>query len=221
MDIRHLAVVVVTGLTLGATAGTNAQQSRADRDSDRAPFLNSYVGRYQITDRFFLDITRVGDALYAQTTGQKPAQLRPRSETEFVIVGSSLRLIFSVDPVTGAVDHLVFEQGGFGRRAERLEASMLPAARQALVLGAAALSRYVGTYEEQPGFAITVRLVDGSLVAGLTGQELELIVPETEREFFYEHSTARLSFDLTDDGPATGVTLRHGGSNVAMTRLDD
>ena len=209
------------GLAFGVPGMTNAQPSSADRDGDRAPFLNDYVGRYQVTERFALDITRVGDALYAQATGQRPAQLRPRSETEFVIVGSSLRLIFAVDPVTGAVDHLVFEQGGFGRRAERLEASTVPVARQALVLAEAALSRYVGTYEEQPGFAITVRRVDGRLVAGLTGQEPELIVPESEREFFYEHSAARLSFDLAGDGPATGVTLRQGGSDVSMTRLDD
>jgi len=77
--------------------------------------LDSYVGRYELTPSFHLTVTREGRALYLQATGQPRAQLTPRSVHEFVLVGSSLRVMFNVRSDTGEVLDLVFEQGGLGR----------------------------------------------------------------------------------------------------------
>jgi len=216
-----IAVWLLTALSGLAGGVAAAQPPDAHDETDRAPFLNVYVGRYELSDRFFLDITRVGDALYVQATGQEAMQLTPRSEAEFVIVGTSLRLMFQVDPFTGEVPYLVFEQGGFGRQARKLEAADVPVAPVAITLAEDALGRYVGTYEEQPGFAITVSLEDGRLVAGFTEQDREPILPESETEFFYETSTARLSFELEGSGQASRLILHQGGSDVTMTRRDD
>ena len=117
---RHAAALVLLAVVTahGSAADANAQTPGQHNDADRAPFLNDYIGQYRLTDSFRLDITRVGDALYVQGTGQPRAQLRPRSQTEFVIVGSSLRLLFEYNALTGEVDHLVYELSGLGRRAE-------------------------------------------------------------------------------------------------------
>lgn len=213
-------------LVLLLSVSVDAQQPGQHEDADRAPFLNLYIGRYQLTEGFFLDVTRVGDALYVQATGQPPTQLRPRSQTEFVLVGSNLRLTFEINPLTEEVDYLIFEQSGLGRRAEKLDASdaldalAAPRAREAITLSTDVLARYVGTYEEQPGFAITVSLEDGQLMAGMTGQTARPMLAESETEFFYERSNATVSFEVDDDGQADRLILHQGGSDVAMNRLE-
>lgn len=181
--------------------------------------LESYVGRYELTPSFHLTVTREGLALYVQATGQPRAQLTPRVAREFVIVGSSLRVIFSVREDTGEVLDLMFEQGGLGRRAVRLaDVGSSPTSRQ-IDLPVDRLARYVGTYQEQPGFAITITRDGTQLWARLTDLPGESIFPETEREFFYRGTGARITFHLDDDGAVTALTLHQGGAEVEMIRV--
>ena len=180
--------------------------------------MNDYIGQYRLTDSFRLDITRVGDALYVQGTGQPRAQLRPRSQTEFVIVGSSLRLIFEYNALTGEVDHLVYELSGLGRRAEKLSETERVVLPRAVTLSPDALALYVGTYEEQPGFAITVTLESGQLMAGMEGGDARVLLAESETSFFYEDATARVTFEMGDDGEVERLILHQGGSAVEMNR---
>ena len=216
-----LAVALLPSHTAAAQPPTTEPPLHEDRQRDRAPFLNGYVGRYQLSEQFFLDITRVGDALYVQTTGQEAQQLTPRSQVEFVIIGSSLRLVFEENPVTGEVVRVVFEQGGFGRRAEKLAAADVPTPPRLIELGEDVLRRYVGTYEEQPGFAIDVRLERGQLVAGFTNQDGEPINATSETQFVYAITNATLTFELADDGRPLGLVLHQGGTDIEMTRRDD
>jgi serine-type D-Ala-D-Ala carboxypeptidase/endopeptidase len=45
--------------------------------------LEAYVGQYQLTTEFVIEVTRGGDKLYAQATGQPKIELFAESETEF------------------------------------------------------------------------------------------------------------------------------------------
>ena len=182
--------------------------------------LDDYVGRYELTPTFYLTVTREGRAVYLQATGQPRAQLTPRAGHEFVIVGSSLRVIFGVRRDTGEVVDLLFEQGGLGRRAVKLADSAGPSGPTRVDLPDAVLTRYVGTYEEQPGFAITITRDGDRLLAQLTELAATPIFPESETEFFYEDTDARISFRLDAAGAATALTLRQGGSRVEMTRVE-
>ena len=195
---------------------------RAQVPDDHAAFLDNYVGRYQLTATFGLTVTREGDALYIQATGQPRTQLRPRSRTEFVVVGSSLRLIFVMREDTGEVDHLIFEQGGLGRRVEKTSDAVGNVdARETVELSAEILQRYVGTYEEQPGFAITITRDGSQLIAQLTGQPQTVVFPESETEFFYPNTTARLSFRLGLRGEVEALILHQGGSDLRLIRVAD
>ena len=211
-------VWIVAWLTPGLAA---TQTPQLHDDADRAPFLNDYIGRYELTPTFVLNVTRVGDALYLEAPNQDPAQLRPRSETEFVLVGSGLRVIFGFDPITETVNHLIFEQAGIGRRARKLEDGATPVeTRRVVDLAPETLERYVGTYEEQPGFAITITLENGRLAAGMEGLPTEAILPESETEFFYERTSASLSFEIGTNGQVDRLILHQGGSDLAMDRRD-
>ncbi len=181
--------------------------------------LDSYVGRYELTPSFHLTVTREGRALYLQATGQPRAQLTPRSVHEFVLVGSSLRVMFNVRSDTGEVLDLVFEQGGLGRRAVKLDTDVVTAGRSRIVVSPDVLTEYVGTYEEQPGFGITITLGDGGLLAQMTEMPQVAIFPESPTEFFYEDTTARITFRVDVAGASTALVLHQGGSDLEMPRL--
>src|SRR5439155_17496298 len=56
--------------------------------------LASYVGYYELAPGMVIHITREGDMLYAQLTGQEAAPVYPRSETEFAYRVVEARLTF-------------------------------------------------------------------------------------------------------------------------------
>lgn len=222
--MHRLALSLVVGILVMVGAPT-AQPPDQHTDRDRAPFLDDYVGQYELTPTFILNVMRVGDALYVQGPRQSASQMRARSTTEFVLVGSRLRIVFGIDPISGDVDHLIFEQDGVGRRAERLGRTVAVAADtsepepEIAEIDPGSLQRYLGTYEEQPGFAITISLRDGRLSAAMEGQSARAILPESETEFYYEDSPARLSFQLGTGGMVDRVILHEGGSDIPMDRV--
>lgn len=73
--------------------------------------LESYAGEYELGPNFIITISRAGDGLVAQATGQPQVTLRARSELRFSIVEVPAALEFQKDG-DGAVTGLVLEQGG-------------------------------------------------------------------------------------------------------------
>ena len=173
-DPSPLAGLVVGVLVL--VGSPTAQMPARHHDGDRTPFLNDYVGQYERMPTFILNVMRVGDALYVQGRRQSATQMRPRSQTEFVLARSRLRIIFGVNPISREVDHLIFEQDNVGRRAEKLFEIAASAETPTHEIAPDTLQRYVGTYEEHPGFAITISFEDGRLWAGTAGEVERLIL---------------------------------------------
>jgi hypothetical protein len=70
-----------------------------------------YVGRYQLAPGFILTVTRQGDRLFAQATGQSAFEVFPSSETEFFYKVVEARLVFEVGD-TGPATSVTLHQGG-------------------------------------------------------------------------------------------------------------
>lgn len=72
--------------------------------------LQGYVGAYELRPGFHLRITRVGDALHVEASGQPPLELYPQSETRFIakVVNSEIAFRFEAGRLTG----LVVQQAG-------------------------------------------------------------------------------------------------------------
>lgn len=183
--------------------------------------LEQYVGRYQLSANYVLAIFVDGDRLYVRAPNRGTRLLVPTSETEFIEVESGLRITFRIRADTRRVDHLVFEQEGYGRRADRIsaEVGLDPATRPALALPEPTLERYVGRYEEQPGFGIAITREGARLLARMTDQEAIEIFAESETDFFYRDRDVRISFRL-DGGAAEALVWRQGGAELEMQRLD-
>jgi len=82
--------------------------------------FDRYVGRYQLAPTFILTITREGDRLFAQATGQGKAEIFAESEREFFYKIVNAQLTFEVDG-EGHTTQLTLHQNGRHMPAKRIE----------------------------------------------------------------------------------------------------
>ena len=80
---------------------------------------DEYVGQYQLTPTFILTVTRDGDRLMTQATGQPKFEIFPESDTKFFLKVVDAQLTFVRDE-RGAVTHVILHQGGKDQRAARM-----------------------------------------------------------------------------------------------------
>ena len=73
--------------------------------------FDRYAGRYQLAPNFVLTVTREGDHLFAQATGQPKFELFAESEKEYFLKVVDAQITFEVD-AGGAVNQLVLHQAG-------------------------------------------------------------------------------------------------------------
>ena len=72
---------------------------------------DAYVGQYELAPNFIIAITKEGDGLFAQATGQSKFEVFPESETEFFYTVVDAQITFVRDE-KGQVTHLVLHQNG-------------------------------------------------------------------------------------------------------------
>lgn len=80
----------------------------------------AYVGQYEIAPHVILEVTKEGEKLMSQTTGQPKMELLPESEIEFFIKGFTAQFVFVRDE-TGPVTKLIINQEGQRITARRLK----------------------------------------------------------------------------------------------------
>ena len=81
--------------------------------------FDAYVGRYELAPNLILTISRDGDRLLAQATGQPQLELFAESETKFFLKTIDAKVTF-VKEATGKVTHLILHQSG-DHQAKRLD----------------------------------------------------------------------------------------------------
>lgn len=81
---------------------------------------DAYVGQYEIAPNVVLGITKEGEKLMSQTTGQSKMELLPESEIEFFIKGFTAQFVFVRDGM-GRVTKLIINQEGQRVTAKKLK----------------------------------------------------------------------------------------------------
>jgi D-alanyl-D-alanine carboxypeptidase len=79
---------------------------------------DAYAGHYELGTGLVLTVTREGDRLMTQATGQEKVEVFPSSETEFFLKVVDAQITFIRGP-GGVVDQLVLHQGGSDMPAKR------------------------------------------------------------------------------------------------------
>jgi len=82
--------------------------------------LDGYVGRYQLAPNFIMTVTREGNGLFAQATGQPKVQIFPESDREYFYKVVDAQITFETDS-NGRATSLTLHQNGGNMPAKRIE----------------------------------------------------------------------------------------------------
>ncbi|HLZ89016.1 MAG TPA: DUF3471 domain-containing protein, partial [Puia sp.] len=82
------------------------------------------------------------------------------------------------------------------------------------------LRSYVGAYELQPGFIITISFEKGALMAQATGQPKFELHAQTNTLFFLREVEAKLEFVPGAQGKPTQLILHQGGRDMPGKRVN-
>jgi hypothetical protein len=188
--------------------------------------LDSFTGQYQLTPEFILTVTREGDGLFVQATGQPKGQIFPEGERAFFAKMVNAQFTFEPD-VNGKASGLVLHQGGRDLPAKRIGdgpanvAPPAPAVHREISVDPKLFDRYVGRYALSPAFILTITREGDHLFAQATNQPKFELFAESNTAFFLKVVDAQISFDNDAEGKALGLTLHQGGAHLPAKRLGD
>lgn len=81
--------------------------------------FDGYVGNYELVPGFDMAVTREGDQLFLQATGQPKLQIFPESNTQFFLKVVEAEITFVTD-AAGHATELILHQGGQDQHAKRI-----------------------------------------------------------------------------------------------------
>jgi len=90
---------------------------------------------------------------------------------------------------------------------------------EAVEVPEATLGKYVGVYELQPEFKITITKEGTQLLGQATGQEKFEIFPENDTTFFLTVVEAKITFQLNEDS-VQSLTLFQGGQEILGKKIE-
>jgi len=178
--------------------------------------LDEYVGYYEIQPGVVFDVSREGEQLFAQITGESRFPLFAESETRFFYRTVDARISFVRGP-EGSIDHLILHRDD-EKKARRLK-DYKPPVRVEVKVDPAILAKYVGKYQLGPGWVFDVALDDGQLKVKLADQPRFPVFAESELKFFYKVVDAQLTFVKDEGGNVTSLILHQFGRDQTAQRL--
>lgn len=173
---------------------------------------DDYVGRYSYPQSAVLTVTREGDRLFAQLTGQTGAEIFPRSETEFFSKVADAQFEF-VRNEEGKVTHIIHRQAGREFNAPKLREEPIAEVDPAVY------DTYVGQYDYGPPGILTVTKEGDRLFAQLAGQPKFEIFPRSETEFFWKVVDAQVAFVKNEEGEVIKAIHRQGGMEIEAPKI--
>jgi len=82
--------------------------------------LETYIGKYELAPGFILEVTREGNQLKTQATGQSIVDIFPKSENEFYLKVVNAQLVFNKNNA-GDIDSVTLFQGGSEMKGKRID----------------------------------------------------------------------------------------------------
>jgi hypothetical protein len=82
--------------------------------------FDGYVGTYQLTPAFAMAVTRQGDHLFVQATGQPKLEIFPDGDRDYFLRVVNAQITFVTDG-QGRATELILHQGGKDQHAKRAD----------------------------------------------------------------------------------------------------
>jgi len=174
---------------------------------------DDYVGRYDYGNSAVLIVTKEGDRLLAQLTGQPKFEIFPRSESEFFWKVVDAQITF-VRNEKGKVTHAIHHQGGRTLKAPKLKDELFAE------IDTAVYDKYLGEYDIENVGTLKVTKENGHLYSQMTGQSRVEIFPRSETDFFFKIVNAQITFVKDNDGNITSLILKQAGMTMTGKKTE-
>lgn len=179
--------------------------------------LDAYAGQYTLAPGFVLTVSRQGDQLFAQATGQGGFPLFASARDAFFAKAAPITIDFERD-AAGKINALVLHQNGQDHRAVRTRDVVAPGDSNSVRLDPALLGEYVGRYMLAPGVQFAVTVERDQLYAQLTGQAAFPVYAKSKDHFFYTVVDAQLDFERDVSGKVSALVLHQNGQDRRAPR---
>ena len=174
-------------------------------------FLESLTGVYEFKDGKTRYITHKDGQLHSQLKGSKKIALFPVSKSRFHFEDSFSRYEFTKEK-EGTVK-VVFHNRAGNTKGQKSD-KPLPKKKKEINVKPEILKDYVGVYELQPGFNITITYNKGQLISQATGQPEVKIYPESKKRFFLKKVDAEIEFLRNNKGEVSSLMLYQAGREL-------
>jgi hypothetical protein len=84
---------------------------------------NAYEGKYELAPNFIITVTKEGNSLYTQATGQQKTEIYPESQDKFFLKVVAAKIQFNRN-AGGEVESLTLFQNGQEMQAKKLNSSL-------------------------------------------------------------------------------------------------
>jgi hypothetical protein len=156
--------------------------------------------------------------LTSQRGTATPYRIVPYEKDKFFFESNDLITVRFARDKSGKIERLEYrsrtENSDWVRTDKRA-----PAEKAETKVDKAILASYVGEYELQPGFVITITVEDDKIFAQATGQSKNEIFPESDSRFFLKVVEAQLEFVKGPDNKVTHLILYQGGEKVEGKKI--
>jgi hypothetical protein len=182
--------------------------------------FDGYVGRYELAPNFILTVTREGDQLFTQATGQPKVEIFPESDRDYFLKVVDAQITFETDS-QGRTTGLILHQNGMNQPAKLMEGNApAPKEHKQVAVDPKLFDGYAGRYELAPNFILIVTREGGQLFVQATGQPKFEVFPESVVDYFLKVIDAQITFETDSKGRATGLILHQNGMNQPAKRID-
>lgn len=170
---------------------------------------DKYLGKYEYPGGAIMTVTKDGDRLMAQLTGQPNFQIFQKSDSVFFwkVVDAEITFHFNEN---GEVDYGIHKQNGGVVTVPRVTES------KEIDLDHAIFKSYAGTYLLN-GTEVNVWKEENAFYAQITGQPKFQIYPKSTTRFFLKAVVAEIEFD-NSESPAPGFTLFQANMELKAIR---
>lgn len=181
--------------------------------------FDDLLGRYQLAPNFLLDVTRDGDHLFAQATGQGKAEILPEAAHEFFYKVVDAQISFQTDP-QGRATGLVLHQNGRDLAAPRIGDAPAPKQHKEVAVDPRLFAGYVGRYQLAPNFVLEISQESGHLFEQATGQPKFELFAQDEKNFFLKTVEAEITFETDARGKASSLILHQNSLDLPAKRIE-
>jgi CubicO group peptidase (beta-lactamase class C family) len=171
-----------------------------------------YEGRYEYPGGMVLTVTKEGDQLFAQLTGQAKFEIYPQSENVFFWKVVEAQITFKRDESNKIVS-AIHKQNGQEFEVKKINE------KTEVKVDPKLYELYSGKYDLGSGAIITISSEDNHIYAQLTGQPRFELFPESDTEFFLKVVVAKIKFFFNDSHEVTLLVLTQGGKEIKAVKI--